>query len=168
MYKNLKRRDSKAAPDEIMDLARRAAATDSIRRSSVPSLDLKKNNKALSSPPPYGSVEENSNVEGIGGKAVENSAPATPSKDGRGDSVSRISADGRTMARMETAIRLNEIIVEQSSTAQLVIINMPSYPTKKDDQDELHYMDYLDVLTENLNRVLMVRGSGREYVTIYS
>jgi hypothetical protein len=42
------------------------------------------------------------------------------------------------MARMETAIRLNEIIVEQSSTAQLVIINMPSYPTKKDEQDELH------------------------------
>lgn len=29
-------------------------------------------------------------------------------------------------------------------------------------------MDFLEVLTEGLNRVLMVRGSGREYVTIYS
>ena len=29
-------------------------------------------------------------------------------------------------------------------------------------------MEYLEALTEGLNRVLMVRGSGKEVVTIYS
>lgn len=29
-------------------------------------------------------------------------------------------------------------------------------------------MEFLEVLTEGLNRVLLVRGSGREVVTIYS
>ena len=29
-------------------------------------------------------------------------------------------------------------------------------------------MEFLDVLTEGLDRVLMVRGGGREVVTIYS
>lgn len=77
-----------------MDLARRSSIADSTRRSSILSLDLKKNkaNSRPSSPPPYGSVEENSEVEGTGGKVVENSAPATPSRDGKGDSMNRISA----------------------------------------------------------------------------
>lgn len=29
-------------------------------------------------------------------------------------------------------------------------------------------MEFLEVLTEGLNRVLLVRGSGREVITIYS
>ena len=29
-------------------------------------------------------------------------------------------------------------------------------------------MEFLEVLTEGLDRVLMVRGSGREVITIYS
>ena len=29
-------------------------------------------------------------------------------------------------------------------------------------------MEFLEVLTENLDRVLMVKGCGREVVTIYS
>ena len=29
-------------------------------------------------------------------------------------------------------------------------------------------MEFLDVLTEGLDRVLMVRGGGREVVTVYS
>jgi len=29
-------------------------------------------------------------------------------------------------------------------------------------------MEFLEVLTEGLERVLMVRGSGREVITIYS
>lgn len=31
-----------------------------------------------------------------------------------------------------------------------------------------HYMEFLEALTEGLERVLMVRGGGREVITIYS
>ena len=33
---------------------------------------------------------------------------------------------------------------------------------------ERNYMEFLEVLTEGLDRVLMVRGGGREVVTIYN
>ncbi len=34
--------------------------------------------------------------------------------------------------------------------------------------DQMTDMEYLEVLTEGLERVLMVRGGGREVITIYS
>ncbi|XP_071814976.1 solute carrier family 12 member 6-like isoform X2 [Apostichopus japonicus] len=68
--------------------------------------------------------------------------------------------------RMHTAVRLNEIIVDKSHEAKLVILNLPGPP--KMAKAEQHYMEYLEVLTEGLERVLMVRGGGREVITIYS
>lgn len=68
--------------------------------------------------------------------------------------------------RMHTAVRLNEIIVGKSHEAKLVILNLPGPP--KMAKAEQHYMEYLEVLTEGLERVLMVRGGGREVITIYS
>lgn len=35
-------------------------------------------------------------------------------------------------------------------------------------ETESNYMEFLEVLTEGLERVLMVRGGGREVITIYS
>ncbi|XP_041376452.1 solute carrier family 12 member 4-like isoform X1 [Gigantopelta aegis] len=74
--------------------------------------------------------------------------------------------DTKNVRRMHTAVRLNEHIVEKSHDAQLVILNLPA-PPKHTAGDE-NYMEYLEVLTEGLERVLMVRGSGREVITIYS
>ncbi|KAM3871926.1 solute carrier family 12 member 5b [Diretmus argenteus] len=68
--------------------------------------------------------------------------------------------------RMHTALRLNEVIVEKSKEAKLVLLNMPGPP--KNRMGDEHYMEFLEVLTEGLNRVLLVRGSGREVITIYS
>ncbi|XP_041455426.1 solute carrier family 12 member 4-like isoform X3 [Lytechinus variegatus] len=68
--------------------------------------------------------------------------------------------------RMHTAVRLNEKIVEKSHDAHLVILNLPGPP--KHAYAEQNYMEYLEVLTEGLDRVLMVRGGGREVITIYS
>ncbi|XP_072169612.1 solute carrier family 12 member 4-like [Diadema setosum] len=68
--------------------------------------------------------------------------------------------------RMHTAVRLNEVIVEKSHDAHLVILNLPGPP--KHAYAEQNYMEYLEVLTEGLDRVLMVRGGGREVITIYS
>ncbi|XP_076449230.1 solute carrier family 12 member 4-like [Babylonia areolata] len=74
--------------------------------------------------------------------------------------------DPNNVRRMHTAVRLNENIVEKSHDAQLVILNLPA-PPKSMSGDE-NYMEYLEVLTEGIDRVLMVRGSGREVITIYS
>ncbi|XP_036007173.1 solute carrier family 12 member 5-like isoform X1 [Fundulus heteroclitus] len=68
--------------------------------------------------------------------------------------------------RMHTALRLNEVILKKSSEAKLVLLNMPG-PPKNRTSDE-NYMEFLEVLTEGLNRVLLVRGGGREVITIYS
>ncbi|ELT90882.1 hypothetical protein CAPTEDRAFT_150162 [Capitella teleta] len=67
---------------------------------------------------------------------------------------------------MHTAVRLNEVIVEKSHSSQMVILNLPGPP--KHAAGEENYMEFLEVLTEGLERVLMVRGGGREVITIYS
>ncbi|XP_066539738.1 solute carrier family 12 member 7 isoform X3 [Hoplias malabaricus] len=68
--------------------------------------------------------------------------------------------------RMHTAVKLNEVVVNKSQGAQLVLLNMPG-PPKHRGGDE-NYMEFLEVLLEGLNRVLLVRGGGREVITIYS
>uniref|UniRef100_A0AAR2JU56 Solute carrier family 12 member 5b n=1 Tax=Pygocentrus nattereri TaxID=42514 RepID=A0AAR2JU56_PYGNA len=68
--------------------------------------------------------------------------------------------------RMHHAQKLNEVIVKKSQEAKLVLLNMPGPP--KNRTGEENYMEFLEVLTEGLNRVLLVRGGGREVITIYS
>uniref|UniRef100_A0A8C6PB35 Solute carrier family 12 member 5a n=1 Tax=Nothobranchius furzeri TaxID=105023 RepID=A0A8C6PB35_NOTFU len=68
--------------------------------------------------------------------------------------------------RMHTALRLNEVILKKSSEAKLVLLNMPGAPRNRTGDE--NYMEFLEVLTEGLNRVLLVRGGGREVITIYS
>ncbi|XP_056267973.1 solute carrier family 12 member 4 isoform X2 [Pseudoliparis swirei] len=74
--------------------------------------------------------------------------------------------DQSNVRRMHTAVKLNEVIVNRSHDARLVLLNMPG-PPRDADGDE-NYMEFLEVLTEGLERVLLVRGGGREVITIYS
>lgn len=86
---------------------------------------------------------------------------------------------------MHTAVKLNEVIVNRSHEAQLVILNLPGPPkdTKLERESNCKFrklvkmyvnleiftdMEFLEVLTEGLERVLMVRGGGQEVITIYS
>uniref|UniRef100_A0A8C4MW58 Solute carrier family 12 member 4 n=1 Tax=Equus asinus asinus TaxID=83772 RepID=A0A8C4MW58_EQUAS len=77
-----------------------------------------------------------------------------------------ICRDQSNVRRMHTAVKLNEVIVTRSHDARLVLLNMPG-PPKNSEGDE-NYMEFLEVLTEGLERVLLVRGGGREVITIYS
>ncbi|XP_071544098.1 solute carrier family 12 member 4 isoform X5 [Panulirus ornatus] len=79
-----------------------------------------------------------------------------------------IKPDEANVRRMHTAVKLNEVIVNKSHNAQLVIINLPGPPKTSRPESESNYMEFLEVLTEGLERVLMVRGGGREVITIYS
>uniref|UniRef100_A0A671XDI3 Solute carrier family 12 member 6 n=1 Tax=Sparus aurata TaxID=8175 RepID=A0A671XDI3_SPAAU len=74
--------------------------------------------------------------------------------------------DHSNVRRMHTAVKLNEVIVNKSHDARLVLLNMPG-PPRNPDGDE-NYMEFLEVLTEGLERVLLVRGGGSEVITIYS
>uniref|UniRef100_A0A673W1W4 Solute carrier family 12 member 6 n=1 Tax=Salmo trutta TaxID=8032 RepID=A0A673W1W4_SALTR len=75
-------------------------------------------------------------------------------------------ADHSNVRRMHTAVKLNEVIVNKSHDARLVLLNMPG-PPRNPAGDE-NYMEFLEVLTEGLERVLLVRGGGSEVITIYS
>ncbi|XP_054710276.1 LOW QUALITY PROTEIN: solute carrier family 12 member 4-like [Uloborus diversus] len=82
------------------------------------------------------------------------------------DRLLTIKPDEANVRRMHTAVKLNEVIVARSHNAQLVILNLPGLP--KGYPIKANYMEFLEVLTEGLERVLMVRGGGREVITIYS
>uniref|UniRef100_A0A4W6FAC6 SLC12A transporter C-terminal domain-containing protein n=1 Tax=Lates calcarifer TaxID=8187 RepID=A0A4W6FAC6_LATCA len=68
--------------------------------------------------------------------------------------------------RMHTAVKLNEAVAKKSHDSQLVLLNMPGPPKNK--KGDENYMEFLEVLMEGLDRVLLVRGGGREVITIYS
>lgn len=111
------------------------------------------------------------------------------------------SRDQSNVRRMHTAVKLNEVIVNRSHDARLVLLNMPGPPRNTDGDENcilcrycktfcrklwaiVHMcrsfffffsslticvdMEFLEVLTEGLERVLLVRGGGREVITIYS
>uniref|UniRef100_A0A6M2DW34 Putative amino acid transporter n=1 Tax=Xenopsylla cheopis TaxID=163159 RepID=A0A6M2DW34_XENCH len=85
-----------------------------------------------------------------------------------GRTKANITLDEGNVRRMHTAVKLNEVIVNRSHDAQLVILNLPGPPRDTRMERESNYMEFLEVLTEGLERVLMVRGGGREVITIYS
>ena len=67
---------------------------------------------------------------------------------------------------MHTAVKLNAAIRSKSAEAELVVLNFPAPPSNLGAEE--NYMEYLDALSEGVKRVLLVRGSGREVITIYS
>lgn len=100
---------------------------------------------------------------------ADDSRGEKPSKgDGAPPKRAGLSLDQGNVRRMHTAVKLNEVIVNKSHDAQLVIINLPGPPRETSIDKEANYMEFLEVLTEGLEKVLMVRGGGREVITIYS
>ncbi|XP_038109515.1 solute carrier family 12 member 4 isoform X4 [Culex quinquefasciatus] len=108
-------------------------------------------------PPPPQPTANNVASPGKKGSSGGDETPKSPKK-----------PDQANVRRMHTAVKLNEVIVNKSHDAQLVILNLPGPPKETNVERESNYMEFLEVLTEGLERVLMVRGGGREVITIYS
>ncbi|KAH9102875.1 hypothetical protein LEN26_015438 [Aphanomyces euteiches] len=64
--------------------------------------------------------------------------------------------------RMRHASQFNQKLMEHSSDASLVVINLP----RLIGVPPLHFMHYVEALTEKLPATLLIRGSGREVVTL--
>lgn len=82
------------------------------------------------------------------------------------DKMLMVKPDEANVRRMHTAVKLNEVILSKSNEAQLVVINLPGPPKIR--AGEENYMEFIEVLTEGLDKVIMIRGGGREVITIYS
>lgn len=116
-------------------------------------------------------ITETNSAEAPSGKQLEQPSSANmPLKDLSAEKFGNLlkvqQPDAVNVRRMHTAVKLNEVITNRSHDAQLVILNLPGPPKQK--AGEENYMEFLEVLTEGLEKVLMVRGSGREVITIYS
>uniref|UniRef100_A0A0K0DIC6 Solute carrier family 12 member 6 n=1 Tax=Angiostrongylus cantonensis TaxID=6313 RepID=A0A0K0DIC6_ANGCA len=74
-----------------------------------------------------------------------------------------LALDRTKVHKMHTAVRLNELIIEHSVNSQLVLLNLPKPPRGKDGLDD--YIHYLEVLSDKINRVIFVRGTGNEVIT---
>ncbi|XP_016906771.1 solute carrier family 12 member 4 isoform X3 [Apis cerana] len=112
-----------------------------------------------------GGSPKQENKENTEKEAKENEEKKTDSPESKKPTIT---PDEGNVRRMHTSIKLNEVIVKKSKNAQLVILNLPGPPRDTKLERESNYMEFLEVLTEGLERVLMVRGGGREVITIYS
>nr|XP_021334213.1 solute carrier family 12 member 2-like [Danio rerio] len=63
-------------------------------------------------------------------------------------------------------IRLNELLQEHSSTANLIVITMPL--ARKGTVSSALYMSWLDTLSKDLPPILLVRGNHQSVLTFYS
>ncbi|KAL1285454.1 Solute carrier family 12 member [Trichinella pseudospiralis] len=110
-------------------------------------------------------------VEGESGKKNRNSSSTEMGKEGTENGshfkvlqMNRVEFDLPLTKTEKIAVRLNLQI--WTSGNQLVIVNLPRPPKLR--QGLANYIEYLEALTEGLDRVLLVRGSGKEVITIYS
>jgi hypothetical protein len=67
--------------------------------------------------------------------------------------------------RIDSAKKLNSIILENSKDASLVITNLPPLIEGQRAED---YLNFCSSMTENITRLLFIQNSSKEVLTQYS
>ncbi|KAJ3218425.1 hypothetical protein HK099_005078 [Clydaea vesicula] len=80
----------------------------------------------------------------------------------------------RQIQMMNTAVKINLLMKENSgknSDCRLIFTNLPQPGKKREGREGLEealaYVDYLNCLTEDLPRIILIKGTGTEVVTTY-
>ncbi|CAD5219732.1 unnamed protein product [Bursaphelenchus okinawaensis] len=71
--------------------------------------------------------------------------------------------DKKKVFKMQTAIRLNAMMKENSTESQLVIITLPKAPRGEEAAHD--FFHYMEEMSSGINRMLFVRGTGDEVIT---
>ena len=69
---------------------------------------------------------------------------------------------------MHEASGLNKKIMEHSSNAELVLVNMPPIPDEHNAEKEANYMRFIEAMCKGLKRVILCRSTGNEVITMYN
>ncbi|CAH1417338.1 unnamed protein product [Lactuca virosa] len=64
-----------------------------------------------------------------------------------------------------TTLKLNSTIMYHSRMAAVVLVSLPPPPLN---HPAYFYMEYMDLLVENIPRILIVRGYRRDVVTLFT
>ncbi|VFQ83306.1 unnamed protein product [Cuscuta campestris] len=91
----------------------------------------------------------------------------------QGHGTPLLMADGKNVVVNEhqvekflyTTLKLNSMILKYSRMAAVVLVSLPPPPLN---HPSYFYMEYLDLLVENVPRLLIVRGYRRDVVTLFS
>ena len=75
--------------------------------------------------------------------------------------------DSQVRNKMHSAAQLNQTILDKSRDAQLVLINLPKVPRTTANADYA-YIEFVDQLCAGIYRCILVKGGGREVITIFS
>ncbi|KAL3087665.1 hypothetical protein niasHT_028971 [Heterodera trifolii] len=97
--------------------------------------------------------EANDETETKGPKEVQGTASSERMK----------ALDRKKVNKMHGALRLNKLILENSRNSQLVLFSLPKPPLFEDEVDD--YIHYLELISDNLKKVVFVRGTGAEVIT---
>ncbi|XP_075244994.1 solute carrier family 12 member 7-like isoform X4 [Convolutriloba macropyga] len=146
---------------------RNEKATDAINESVVDSDEAAANSNDLSN---ANAVVENNHL------APPNAKSRNTTKKGNSntsflvpESDRELKPDEKNVKAMDAAEKLNSVVIEKSSESKLVFINLPAPPHVKSPQKFYNYFQFVESMVKDLKMpIVLVRGSGREFVTIYS
>lgn len=83
------------------------------------------------------------------------------------DTARALFEDAQVRNKMHSAARLNQIILDKSRHAELVLINLPKVPRTTINADYA-YIEFVDQLCAGIYRCILVKGGGQEVITIFS
>ncbi|CBY33684.1 unnamed protein product [Oikopleura dioica] len=87
---------------------------------------------------------------------------------GKHAGISKPKPRATVMRKIHEATGLNRLIQQYSGESDLVFINMPPFPIEHNEERERNYMRFIESLTKNIPRTILVRTTGKEVITAFN